>query len=84
MIYVVLVVFAALRLISALFVRSTLQVLSQDAGAAVVERFEQSAELQRRLMTLFKEADVRESSALTLEELKELLSGPDVPNGVWM
>ena len=42
----ILVVFAALRLITALFVRSTLQVLAKDAGQAVLERLQQTAELQ--------------------------------------
>lgn len=76
--YVVLVVFAALRLISALFVRSTLQLLSNDTGAAVLERFEQSAELERKLVALFHEADEEGDQSLTLEELRRLLSFPEI------
>lgn len=78
MLYVVLVVFAALRLISALFVRSTLQLLSNDTGAAVLERFEQSAELERKLVALFHEADEEGDQSLTLEELRHLLSFPEI------
>eukprot|EP00439_Symbiodinium_sp_Y106_P078259 s203_g17.t1 len=38
LIYVVAIVFAALRLITALFVRSTMQVLNDDAAAAILDR----------------------------------------------
>ena len=49
LIYVVLIVFAALRIITAILVRSSVQVLARDAGAAVLERLRNCAELKQRL-----------------------------------
>ena len=47
LIYVVLIVFAALRIITAILVRSSVQVLSRDAGAAVLDRLRSCAEFKQ-------------------------------------
>ncbi|CAJ1330826.1 unnamed protein product, partial [Effrenium voratum] len=76
--YVILVVFAALRLITALFVRSTLQVLAKDAGQAVLERLQQTAELQEKLVELFCDGDMDGDRALNLDEWRSLLSHKEI------
>ena len=54
LLYVVFIVFAALRLITALLVRSTMQAMSNDAAMAVLERQQRSSELQSNSIPLWE------------------------------
>ncbi|OLP75842.1 hypothetical protein AK812_SmicGene44300, partial [Symbiodinium microadriaticum] len=78
LIYVVAIVFAALRLITALFVRSTMQVLNDDAAAAILERMQRSAELQDKLLQVFNDADADGDGYLTLKEFERMLELPEI------
>ncbi|CAE7318436.1 Scn10a [Symbiodinium sp. CCMP2456] len=83
LIYVVAIVFAALRLITALFVRSTMQVLNDDAAAAILERMRRSAELQDqlhrdKLLQVFNDADADGDGYLTLKEFERMLTLPEI------
>jgi len=78
LIYVVAIVFAALRLITALFVRSTMQVLNDDAAAAILDRMRRSAELQDKLLQVFNDADADGDGYLTLKEFERMLTLPEI------
>mmetsp|Transcript_13269 Transcript_13269/g.31676 ORF Transcript_13269/g.31676 Transcript_13269/m.31676 type:complete len:570 (+) Transcript_13269:55-1764(+) len=78
LLYVVLIVFAGLRLITALFVRSTMHALSNDAAVAVRERIQHATELQAKLHQLFDDADIDDDKSLTLAEWEKLLKHPEI------
>jgi len=73
LIYVVAIVFAALRLITALMVRSTMHVLNNDAASAVLERMEKASDLQDKLLEVFHDADSDGDGRLTMEEFEAML-----------
>ncbi|CAE7218374.1 Scn10a [Symbiodinium natans] len=78
LIYVVAIVFAALRLITALFALRQRQVLNSDAAAAVLERMERASELQGKLLEVFAHADVDGDGYLTLQEFEALLQQSEI------
>ncbi|CAE7383666.1 Scn10a, partial [Symbiodinium pilosum] len=78
LLYVVFIVFAALRLITALLVRSTMQAMSNDVATAVLERQERSIELQAKLRMLFEDGDLDGDKALSLSEWEKLLEHREI------
>ncbi|CAE7322432.1 Scn10a [Symbiodinium natans] len=78
LLYVVFIVFAALRLITALLVRSTMQAMSNDAAMAVLERQERSTELQEKLKMIFEDGDLDGDKALTLAEWEKLFQHREI------
>ncbi|CAE7397970.1 Scn10a [Symbiodinium natans] len=73
MIYVALVVFAIIRIISAIFLKETLHVASNDAVMVVQERMRERAEFQRKLAEFFQEADADGSGCVSRDEFEIIL-----------
>jgi len=80
--YVTAVVFAMVRIISAIFLKDTLQTAANDADMMVQEKNHEVAAFTRKLAALFELADQSGDGQLSLEELENVLSCPKVK--VWM
>mmetsp|Transcript_33369 Transcript_33369/g.76161 ORF Transcript_33369/g.76161 Transcript_33369/m.76161 type:complete len:699 (-) Transcript_33369:46-2142(-) len=72
--YVSVVVFAVIRIITALFLKDTLQVASQDAESVWQAKVKSKNENTARLVAFFMAADGNGDGKLTKEEFKELVS----------
>jgi len=77
-VYITFVVFAMIRVISALFLKETLQQAARDAEMMVRERSKKSNALQKELGELFDEADTSRDGVLSIDELSEMMSHPKV------
>jgi len=77
-VYIVFVVFAMIRVISALFLKETLNQAARDADMMVRERSKKSSALKKELSELFDEADTSRDGVLSKEELAEVMSHPKV------
>lgn len=80
--YVTAVVFAMVRIISALFLKDTLQTAANDADMMVQERMKEMKAFVNKLSELFAQADESGDGNLSAEELKNIMSYPKVK--VWM
>mmetsp|Transcript_86319 Transcript_86319/g.252582 ORF Transcript_86319/g.252582 Transcript_86319/m.252582 type:complete len:615 (-) Transcript_86319:133-1977(-) len=81
-IYITGVVFAMVRIISALFLKDTLQTAANDADMMIQERQKEMKLFVNKLSELFNEADKSKDGFLSLEELQNIMSYPKVK--VWM
>jgi len=81
-VYVTFVVFAMIRIISALFLKETLAQASRDAEMMVRERSKKTARLSKELSELFDSADKSGDGMVSQEELHNLLKLPKVK--LWM
>jgi len=77
-VYIFFVAFAMSRIVSALFLKETLQQASWDAEMMVAERQKKTQVLTRELNELFDQADTSGDGLLTLDELNDILAHPNV------
>ncbi|CAE7287891.1 SCN5A, partial [Symbiodinium sp. CCMP2456] len=73
MIYITFVVFAVIRVISAIFLRETLEAANNDAEILVQERLRKKATYVRKLESIFRACDESGDGVLTEDELNELM-----------
>jgi len=81
-VYVTGVVFAMIRIISALFLKDTLQAAANDADFVVQEKQSEVKTFVAKLLDLFQEADKNGDGFLSSQEMDEVLSYPKVK--LWM
>lgn len=81
-VYITFVVFAMIRVISALFLKETLNQAAQDAEMMVRERSKKSNALQKELLDLFHEADSSGDNLLSRAELNAVTKHPKV--SLWL
>mmetsp|Transcript_26887 Transcript_26887/g.63067 ORF Transcript_26887/g.63067 Transcript_26887/m.63067 type:complete len:555 (+) Transcript_26887:140-1804(+) len=78
LLYVTLVVFAVIRVITATFLKDTLDAAQNDAEQLVVDRMNKKAKYVEQLEAVFKAIDQRRDGTVSEERLNELLSHPQV------
>jgi hypothetical protein len=78
LLYIAVIFFGMIRVISALFLKETLAQASHDTEMMVLERQRRGQKLRRELEDLFDEADLAGNGSLALEEWDALLSHPKV------
>jgi len=76
--YISFVVFGLVRIISALFLKETLQQAARDADIMVRERAKKTKRLKQDLNALFDKADTSGDGRLDMEELEGVLAHPKV------
>ncbi|CAE7463824.1 unnamed protein product, partial [Symbiodinium sp. KB8] len=76
--YITIVVFAVIRVITAIFLKDTLDAAQNDSENLVVERLRKKAEYVERLEAVFKAIDRTGDGMITEERLEEILSHPKV------
>jgi len=74
--YVVLIGFAVIRVMGALFLSATLRAAGEDADMMVLRRLKDKAKYCRRLQAFFTEADVSCDGRLDKDELHNVLQDP--------
>mmetsp|Transcript_136493 Transcript_136493/g.265505 ORF Transcript_136493/g.265505 Transcript_136493/m.265505 type:complete len:629 (-) Transcript_136493:314-2200(-) len=77
-VYVSFVIFGMTRIISALFLRETMNQVARDHDIMTAQRATKKRRLKNDLAALFDEADTSGDGALSLEELTDLCSHPKV------
>mmetsp|Transcript_63890 Transcript_63890/g.149780 ORF Transcript_63890/g.149780 Transcript_63890/m.149780 type:complete len:597 (+) Transcript_63890:41-1831(+) len=77
-IYVTLIVFAVLRVITAVFLRETLEAANNDAELMVMERLRQKGKYIKRLEGIFRAMDESGDGVLTEEEMSAVLQDSKV------
>lgn len=78
LIYIVLVVFALLRIISALFLKETLQVASADSNTMIMEFQKKQQEYIKKLAKVFEAIDTSKDGRLNIEEFQHVVTHPTV------
>jgi len=81
-VYITFVIFAMIRVISALFLKETLNQAARDAEMMVRERSKKSNALQKELLDLFHEADSSGDNLLSRAELNAVTTHPKV--SLWL
>merc|ERR1712032_725546 len=76
--YIFAVVFAVTRIISALFLKDTLEASKREADSLVAELKRERASLMRKLGEFFREADQSGDGFLDRDEFEEMLRNPKV------
>lgn len=76
--YVTVITFAVIRVISAVFLKDTLDAAQNDAENLVVERLRKKDEYVARLEAVFKAIDKQGDGMITEERLTDILSHPNV------
>lgn len=76
--YVTLIVFAVIRVISAVFLKDTLEAAQSDAEQLVVERMHKRAAYIEQLEGVFRAIDVTGTGMIGEERLSEILVNPRV------
>merc|ERR1712003_191873 len=74
MLYVSVVVFAIIRIITAIFLRETLQAATQDADELAQEQLKKKGALVAKLREFFQAADVSGNGTVSMEELTAILA----------
>jgi len=75
-IYVAGVVFAIIRIITALFLKETMQVAADDAHRVIQERMEERRAYVEKLRELFLEVDPTGDGIITLQDFEAILRNP--------
>lgn len=78
LLYVTLVVFAVIRVITAIFLKDTLDAAQNDAEQLVLDRMNKKAKYVEQLEAVFKAIDQRGDGTVSEERLQELLAHPEV------
>lgn len=76
--YVAGVVFAVIRIITALFLKRTMQIASQDEDLMTVEKLKEKDAYLRKLKVFFEAADQSGDGAIDIEEFQVFLDNPKV------
>eukprot|EP00928_Gymnodinium_smaydae_P073118 TRINITY_DN5635_c0_g5_i1.p1 TRINITY_DN5635_c0_g5~~TRINITY_DN5635_c0_g5_i1.p1 ORF type:complete len:285 (+),score=42.59 TRINITY_DN5635_c0_g5_i1:212-1066(+) len=76
--YITFVVFAVIRIITALFLKATMDMATSDAEMVAVEQMKKKEEMMRKLRLLFEDADESGDGLLSLSELEHLLEDAKV------
>jgi len=77
-VYISLVVFAMTRIITALFLKDTLQVAANDAEMVIQEKMNEKKNYAKKLMDVFQGADHTGDGKITLHEFETFLAEPRV------
>jgi len=77
-IYISVVVFAMTRIITALFLKDTLQVAANDAEMMIQEKMNEKKRYAKKLMDVFQAADETGDGKISLAEFEEFVSQPKV------
>jgi len=77
-VYIAGVVFAVTRIISAIFLRETLRVASEDEAVTVATLRRQRSLLMKRLANFFREADQSGDGMVDRDEFEKMLENPAV------
>lgn len=77
-VYITIIVFALIRVISAIFLKDTLDAAQNDAEHLVVEKMHKKADYVRKLEHLFQAIDSSGSGLITEERLTQILGNPKV------
>merc|ERR1719272_2721191 len=77
-IYVGGVIFAIIKVITAVFIGETMKAAQSDAVTAVTERMKASDEYMKKLKDVFEAADVSGDGVLTKEEFRGMLVIPQI------
>lgn len=78
LLYITVVVFAVIRVITALFIKETLACASNDAEIAMEEKRRTAEIFQHKLEMLFESMDVDADGLLSQDEVQEALNNPMV------
>lgn len=78
MLYVGAVIFAIIKIITAVFIGETMKAAQADAVTAVSERMKASSDYINRLKDIFETADVSGDGELSRAEFKDMLSIPSI------
>eukprot|EP00931_Biecheleriopsis_adriatica_P119804 TRINITY_DN94999_c0_g1_i1.p1 TRINITY_DN94999_c0_g1~~TRINITY_DN94999_c0_g1_i1.p1 ORF type:complete len:573 (+),score=124.25 TRINITY_DN94999_c0_g1_i1:35-1753(+) len=78
LVYVTLVIFAIIRIITALFLKETLSCAANDAELAMEEKRSAAARYKAKLEELFSAADLNGDGAICSAEFHEALSNPQM------
>lgn len=76
--YITIITFAALRVITAVFLKDTLEAAQSDAEHQVAEKLKRKAQYVEKLEVMFKAIDETGNGMITEERLNQLLSNPTV------
>jgi len=76
LVYITIIVFAAIRVISAVFLKDTLEAARNDDETQVVERLRHKAKYVRKLQDLFQAIGGSKDSMITEERLADILTSP--------
>jgi len=76
--YVTVVVFAVIRIITALFIKETLAVAASDHNYQIQERMRETQQLVGKLSHLFNQLDASGDGVITLSEFYEFLAVSEV------
>jgi len=75
-VFVVIVVFAVIRVMGALFLSATLRAAGEDEDMAMMRRLKEKEKYRDRLYAFFAEADANNDGKLMKEELCQMLRDP--------
>ncbi|CAE7419918.1 unnamed protein product [Symbiodinium natans] len=78
LLYITIIVFAVIRVISAIFLKDTLDEANNDAAHLVLDRLRKKAEYIERLEGVFKTLDVTGRGTLSETVLNHMLANPKV------
>lgn len=76
--YITVIVFALIRVISALFLKDTLDAAQSDADLAVVDKKERRRVYVTKLEALFEAIDTKKSGMINEKQLSQITSMPNV------
>lgn len=77
-VYVTIIVFAVIRVISAIFLKDTLDAAHNDAENLVFDRLKKKASYVRKLQDIFKAIDNTSDGMVTEDKLTSVLANPTV------
>jgi len=77
-VYISMVVFAVIRIITAIFLKETLQVASNDQEEMIHEQMKKKQSYLHKLESIFKAVDTSGDGQLELDELEAILSHPTI------
>lgn len=78
LVYVTVIVFAVIRVISAIFLKDTLDAAHNDAENLVFDRLKKKASYVRKLQDIFKAIDNTSDGMVTEDKLSSVLANPTV------